>query len=448
VNELLKRFPTSELLLEEAGRPSLQHLAADPYRVIRIASQYAGLGLYQKALEILSRDYPPVAPDQTEPGTTPPQKNPLVLYLSGYYREKFGAPGASDYARASQLPTLYVFPSTPEEKLALEAALRSNPADATAHSLLGTWYFARSKTPEALREWKAAQQLGAHTPALEASLGLALLHEIHDFPGAFDAFNKGITNDPKNIENYFGAVAAMTLLGASAPDRVKTLERYPNSKEMPNPLVYELALNRAESGDYEGAVALFQNRFFGREEGGTNVRQVWIEVRLQQAAGLAKAGDCQTALTVADRLGAPVPKLDFTADGLTPFLESARTDYTLGEIYATCGKREQAAAHFVQAAKASGTSETLWAWAASKKLGNYDEKAWRDRLSAAASRAEKQLSSASNRQSWSLYMSGVLNVAAGNATEGNERLRKVFLFPDSGLAHHLARLALAGATPR
>jgi hypothetical protein len=209
-----------------------------------------------------------------------------------------------------------------------------------------------------------------------------------------------------------------------------------------------LALNRAESGDYEGAVVLFQNRFFGREEGGTNVRQVWIEVRLQQASGLAKAGNCQAALPIADRLGAPVPKLDFTADGLTPFLESSRTNYLLGAIYAACGKSEQAAAHFVQAATASGISEVLWAWAASRKLENYDDKIWRDRLSAAASRAEKQLPSASNRQSWSLYVSGALIIAAGNATQGNELLRQVFLFPDAGLSHHLARLSLAGATPR
>jgi len=125
-----------------------------------------------------------------------------------------------------------------------------------------------------------------------------------------------------------------------------------------------------------------------------------------------------------------------------------RTNYLLGEIYGVCRKSEQAAAHFVQAAKASGTSEVLWAWAASQKLDHYDDRIWRDRLSAAASRAEKQLSSAGNRQSWSLYVSGVLKIAAGNATPGNELLRQVFLLPDAGLSHHLARLALAGATPR
>src|SRR4029077_13034746 len=103
----------------------------------------------------------------------------------------------------------------------------------------------------------------------------------------------------------------------------------------------------------------------------------------------------------------------------------------LGAIYPSCGKMGQATAHFVQAAKASGTSEVLWTWAASRKVENYDDKIWRDRLSAAASRAEKHLSSASNRQSWSLYVSGALNIAAGNVTQGNELLRQVFLFPDT-----------------
>jgi len=167
---------------------------------------------------------------------------------------------------------------------------------------------------------------------------------------------------------------------------------------------------------------------------------------LQQAAGLAEAGKCQAALPVADHSGMPVPKLDFTNDGLTPFLESGRTNYLLGEIYAACGKSEQAAAHFLQAAKASGLRKFCGLGPLQRKLENYDDKTWRNRLSDAASRAEKQLSSASNRQSWSLYMSGVLNIAAGNATQGNT-LRQVFLFPMPDFLT-IRALALAGATPR
>jgi len=44
--EQLARFPLSDFLREELGAPDLAHLAADPYRVLNVASEYARLGLY------------------------------------------------------------------------------------------------------------------------------------------------------------------------------------------------------------------------------------------------------------------------------------------------------------------------------------------------------------------------------------------------------------------
>jgi tetratricopeptide (TPR) repeat protein len=263
--ELLKRYSLSALLQEEAGKPDLEHLAADPYRVLRVASQYASLGLCRKAVEILSRDYPAVDSDRSEPGMTLPQHNPLVAYFRGFCREKSGELGAKDYEEASRLSTLYVFPSTSDDRLALEASLRSNPGDATAHYLLGNWYFARGKTAEALREWRAAHERNRKIPALDASTGLAYLHESRDFGQAFEAFHAGIEDDSRNIVNYSGALDTMTLLGKPVQERVKELERYPDLRQMPNVLVYELALNRAEAGDYDGAAGLFRDRFFSRE---------------------------------------------------------------------------------------------------------------------------------------------------------------------------------------
>ncbi len=439
--ESLKRYPSSAFLREEAGEPDLRHLAADPYRVLSVASQYAALGLYRKAVEILSRDYPSVDSDQREPGTALPQENPLVVYFRGYCREKLGESGASDYCQASRLSTLYVFPSTLDDKLALEAALRSNPNDATAHYLLGTWYFARAKTSAALQEWEAARQRNSQIPALQASMGLALLHDTHEFAGALRAFDEGIKNDSRNVVNYSGAVAAMTLLERAAAERVKTLERYPDLKEMPNSLVQDLALNRAEAGDFDGAIVLFHDRFFSREEGGTNVRQVWIEVRLLQAGNLAKMGDCKTALNIADNLGAAVPGLAFTQDGLELFLGSARTDYLLGDVYYACGQRDKAKLKFEKVSKARGAGELLWAWAASQRLDGFESQDWQHRLFAGASQAE-ELANRSGRQGSWLYTAGVLRIAAGQAEQGKQHLREVFLAPDGGLSHHLARLAL------
>src|SRR6185312_1807382 len=120
------------------------------------------------------------------------------------------------------------------------------------------------------------------------------------------------------------------------------LEKYPKLADAPNPLMFELILNHAEAGDFDRAISLFQNHFFPREEGGTNVRQVWVEVQLQRILSLSKEGKCTEALDAAQHLGAEVNGLDFTKDGLDPIIKSARTNYLLGTAYAACGKSEDA----------------------------------------------------------------------------------------------------------
>jgi tetratricopeptide (TPR) repeat protein len=445
--DLLRRFPLSAFLREEAGDPDLAHLAADPYRVLNVAGQYARLGLYQKALKVLSRNYPSVLADQVEPGIGLPQDNPLVVYFRGYCREKLHASGSEDYTQASRLSTLYVFPNTLEDKMALDAALRWNPEDATAHHLLGTWYFARAMTGEALREWDASRRLNPKIPALDASLGLALLHEVRDFAGALSVFEDGIKNDPENIVNYSGAVTTMALLGRSADARVKTLERYADLKQLPTSLVYELALNRAEARDFSGAIALFHDRFFGREEGGTNVRQVWIEVKLQQVLQLEKSGHCAEALAEAKALGLPVSGLAFTRDGLAPILNSPRTNYLLAEVYAACGQRTEAAAKFEQVSAATESSDLVWAWEAAKSQGGYDLTKWMDRLKGGILQAEAN-SRLSASPGWWIYTAGVLRIAVGQKEQGQAELREVFLLPESKMCHHLSRLVFAEAALR
>ena len=64
------------------------------------------------------------------------------------------------------------------------------------------------------------------------------------------------------------------------------------------------------------AEALFPGRFFPREEFGTNVRQVYLEVKLRQAFALAREGRRADAAALAATLGQPVPGFDFTGDPL------------------------------------------------------------------------------------------------------------------------------------
>jgi tetratricopeptide (TPR) repeat protein len=445
--EGIARFPLSYLLSEELGDPNLKQFANDSIRVLNLASQYMRLGLYQRALTVLSRDYPSPRLDQTEPGALSPASHPMIAYFRGYCRERLGQSGVSDYQVASKLSTAYVFPSSAEELTVLNAVVRTNPEDATAQYLLGTLQFSRGLTDSALQAWLLSRKSNPQIPILDASLGLALLHEKHDAEQALSAFRDGLQSDATNVTIYLGADQALSLLSKPASERVQVLEKYPNLADATSSLIFELILNLAEAGDFKRAESLFHNRFFPREEGGTNVRQVWIEVELQKMLASARDGHCADALDVARHLGAPVPDLPFTHDGLEPILQSARTNYQLGMAYATCAKSEEAAKKFQLASAASTPDQVLWAWRAAQKRPGFKGEEWKERLQTALAQA-KSRSDTSSYSSWWDYTAGTLAGALGNQQEADQRFQTALLLPDRMLAYHFTRIARAEAVDK
>jgi tetratricopeptide (TPR) repeat protein len=318
--------------------------------------------------------------------------------------------------------------------------LHANPRDATAHYLLGTFYFSRGLTDEAMHEWEQARKLKADIPVLHASLGRALLQVKNDPEQALTVLQEGLPTDSQNVELYTGIDQALSILDRPARQRVAALERYPDRANMPSPLIYELILNLAEAGDYDKALALFHNRFFEREEGGTNVRQVWIEVQVQYALSLAQHGACSQAVSVADHVADPVPDLPFTHDGLGPFLGSARINYLLGNIYRACSPPARANTKFQYAARQTSLEDGVWAWKASQTLPDFQPEAGKQKLEDLIQRA-RIASGSSSRTGWWLYNLAMLDQAAGRNERAQAEFRQALLSPDEMLSYHLTRLA-------
>jgi len=400
--------------------------------------------MYTQALEALTREYPPASGDESEPGQLPPSKHPLVAYYAAYCQQKLHSSATFD--KAAKLSTEYVFPSRAEDLEVLSAALKSNPRDASAHYLIGTLYFSKGLADEALAQWQEARQLNPQIPVLHASLGRALLR-IKDKPAeALDVFQEGLRTDGRNLELYRGIDQTLSILQKPAQERVAALQRYPDLDHMPTPLTYELILNLAEAGEFDKAEAMFHNRFFQREEGGTNVRQVWLEVELQKALSLARHADCSEAVNTADHIAQPVPDLPFTQDGLQPFLASARFNYLLGSTYKACNLSQKSQSHFTQAAQPSNLNEAIWSWKASQELPNSDRSSARQKLEAALDRLRNDPTSDS-ATGRSLYHAGMLDRELGNNQRANQEFRDALLQPDQMMTYHLTRLALAGKQP-
>jgi len=431
----LETYPTSDFLKEELDDPNLKHLAADPYRVLRIAAEYMDLGLYEKALSVLTRNYQPAPGDESEPGSVLPQDHPLVMYYAAYCRMKLGENRRGDWANASKLSASLVFPSTETDRMVLEAALAENPADATAHYLLGTLLFAEGLFDTGMKQWDEAKALAPNMPIVDADLGKAWLLIKHDTVRAQQAFIDGSTSDPGNADIYIGLDQTMSLTSSPAAERAAMLSRYPRAdspqSKMPANLVYQLALTRAEAGQFDSALSLFKNRFFAREEGGIPSDQVLFELELMKAEADAMDSNCEPAESF------------LTKETSSPeAANSSRTLFKMAGIAQHCGKTEEARSFLQKAVAANRSPENLpWMIQADEALSTGDVARLKAALHTSIPSPE-HLTEIAAFSSHRWYIIGLDQAALGEDAQAERSFRNTLLLPDSFMSHHLARAAL------
>jgi tetratricopeptide (TPR) repeat protein len=205
----------------QAGLPSddpeyFRQLAADPERLLDVATHLFDLGLYDDALLVLERRYGEIVdPIDAEPGRVQPQNYPLVTYYRAYAQEKTGQASAmAEYRSASAQSIQYVFPSRLDSAKVLTAAIARNPNDATAHALLGSLWFSFRQTDDAIAEWQKARALNKNLPMLQRNLGRAFLEVKNDPKDAIPILQEGLVTDPTNPEIPAALAKAQNLLAA------------------------------------------------------------------------------------------------------------------------------------------------------------------------------------------------------------------------------------------
>jgi predicted Zn-dependent protease len=432
----LSANPLSAFLKEDMGKTDLEYLAADPYRVLRIAAEYMQLGLYRKALDVLDRNFPPAPTDQSEPGSVLPQKHPLVLYYVAFCKQKLGADAARNWQAASELSANLVFPSTDTDRVVLQAALAANGKDATAHYLLGTLLFSKGVIDEGMTHWAEAKQLAPHLQVVDVDMGNALLKVKGNQQAALEAFREAARDDAENPEGYVGLDEAMSVTGASAVERAAALSQYPSAdapdSRMPANLVYQLALTRAEAAQFGQALALFKNRFFASEEGGTTSGQVLFEVKLMQAESWTKTHNCTEVENF----------LDDKQPGMGLDGESTREYLKLAGIARNCGRAKQSEDFLHKAAAGVEGADLVWAIQAQKSLGIYNSVKANQRLTESLAEAERSLAASTHSGYWQ-YTVAMLQAALNQKEDTRESFEKAMILADNHMSHHLAREALA-----
>jgi len=161
---------------------------------------------------------------------------------------------------------------------------------------------------------------------------------------------------------------------------------------------------------------LFENRFFPREEGGTNVRQVYLEIRAQAGAS-------------EQELLRPVAGLEFSRDGLEPLLRDARVQWLLARHEADAKPRLQA----LLARSGGSLALKVYQLRAARQLGDSSVEARRQEL--------RRLAEGGGPA----YARALAWLELGRPEEARPLLRSVLLQPDRNLSHYLAREAWLAA---
>jgi len=317
-------------------------------------------------------------------------------------------------------------------------------------------YLASGLVEPAVAEWQRARRDAAAIPTLHRNLALALLQGPPSRARRFGAaspdhlaearrvLEEGTRADPENVDVYLTLDGVLSAVNAAPRARVAILRRFPAPDRMPSSMVFRLALALAESGDEAGAERLFHDRFFPREEGGTNVRTVYAQARLTSARVAAHSGSCPAALGALDLLPREQKELAFTAGGLADALASPAMVRQVAAIESACGRGASARTRWERLERPLTTGGAPMAVAiadeARQRLGRSRTADQRRRLDEALAAATRTLDSGGTTSPGLLELARASLLAAlGRHGESRESRRQVFLHPDRNLSHALAR---------
>lgn len=261
---------------------------------------------------------------------------------------------------------------------------------------------------------------------------------------ALRVLEEGTSVDPQNVEVYLTLDGVLSAVHAAPRERVSALRRFPAPDRMPSSMIFKLALALAESGDEAGAERLFHDRFFPREEGGTNVRAVYAQVKVTSARIASRSGRCPAALDILGLLPRERKDLSFTAGGLADALTSPQMDGQIAAIESACTRTAQARVRWERLARpleAGGAPMSVAiADEARRRLGRILTADQRRRLEQALEAAARTLDSAGTGSPGLVELARALLLAALDRNDDARRSReKVYLSPDRNLSHALAR---------
>lgn len=258
----------------------------DEERCIEAATTYMALRQYATAERLL----------RPEAGCA---ASPIASYLRAYTMELMGnsAEAARLRKEASKANVRGCLPSRFEELAALEAALRADNKDATAHYLAGLILYTRNQRDEGVAHWQAASNLGHKDAIVYRCLG-GVLRDSKPREAVVQ-YERAIALAPDAAEVYADLDAAYIVLG-DTDKRVAVLERGLARLPDKDDLAHRLGVAYFDAGRYDEAVKCYQSYRFHVSEGQRDLHDHYATALVARAMTHLTAGRDAQALADLD----------------------------------------------------------------------------------------------------------------------------------------------------
>ncbi len=226
-----------------------------------------------------------------------PYENPMVSYWLGYLQDKRGdnLGVESNFAKASAMPTDYVFPFRMEDEKVLEKVIEYHPQDAVPNYYLGNLLY--DKQPQrAIGYWEKAVKLDPLMAIAWRNLGWGYNYHLNDIQKSIAAYEKAFSL--KKDEPVYYAELDVLYEQSNTPlaTRAKLFESaHDVVKQRDDAFVRQIMVLNL-TGQAEKSVEYLENSNFHFREGSSRISDMTVDARLLLGNQLMKEGKFQPAL--------------------------------------------------------------------------------------------------------------------------------------------------------
>jgi tetratricopeptide (TPR) repeat protein len=289
---------------------------------------------------------------------------PMAWYFMGWFElntpysgEQFtGISGDSEAAlnyfkKAAQVNPSFCFPNKPEEVVALQCAIKVNPADAKAPYYLGNFWYNARQYDEAISCWEISRNLDGDFPTVRRNLALAYYNKTNEPVKALTELETAFKLDTSDARVLMELDQLYKKLNRPHADRLALLENHLDSVDYRDDLYLERATLYNQLGNFEKALELLMKRNFHPWEGGEGkVTGQFLFAHIELAKKALHDGELEKAIS---HLQATEMYPHNLGEGKLTGTRENDIHYWLGCIYEAKGDMETARKYWEKATEGS-----------------------------------------------------------------------------------------------